>query len=94
MPGVFGAIHNKRRTKFWTPTTRMSGSAVPTDPVIRTPAAEDTAGAAGALGVLFLAVNGVFLLVFVHELDIIVVEELRHNLAGVFPFPAFLHQLL
>ena len=94
MPGVFGAIHNKRRTKFWTPTTRMSGSTVPTDPIIRASAAENTAGAAGALGVLFLAVNGVFLLVFIHELDIIVVEELRHNLAGVFPFPAFLHQLL
>ena len=94
MPGVFGAIHNKRRTKFWTPTTRMSGSAVPTNPVIRALAAENTAGAAGALGVLFLAINGVFLLVFIHELDIIVVEKLRHNLAGVFPFPAFLHQLL
>ena len=94
MPGVFGAIHNKRRTKFWPPTTRMSGSTVPTDPIIRALAAEDTTGAAGALGVLFLAVNGVFLLVFVHELDIIVVEELGYDLAGVFPFPAFLHQLL
>lgn len=66
----------------------------PPIPSFAPPAAENTAGAAGALGVLFLAINGVLLLVFIHELDIIVVEELRHNLAGVFPFPAFLHQLL
>ena len=52
VPGVFGTVHNERHTIFWARTTptHVPGPTVPTDPVILTLAAEDTAGAAGALG--------------------------------------------